>query len=719
MKRYLLLLLSIVLIFSSRTANAQSGLFVGPNTSIFTSPLTGQSWLFDSTNRTLQVYNGSSWDTKNYPYSNLTATNNPTASNDNTQGYVVGSFWINQTTQTLYMATSVVTSAAVWVGMNVVTSTIPLADIQQGGATNNQSLVWNNGSGVWNPAFPPVDLDQLLQDGATNGQVATWSSGSSKWIPSNAGAGTVSTFSAGNLSPLFSTSTSNPTSTPALSFALTNAAGYGILSNTSSSSGVPAYNALSLTAGTGLSITASGQLAANPTISLSNPVAVSLGGTGNSSLTSYNVLLGAGAGAVAFAAPGTANYPLCSNNASSNPSFQQLSLSGAGVTGTLPIASGGSNATSGDGALNNFITGSASSGQVIEWNGTHWVPETVSGSGTVTSFSAGNLSPYFTTSVATSTTTPALSFSASSIAANTILSNTTGSSAVPSANSLSVTAGTGLIGGGNVTSSPTISLATPVSNSLLGNTVVTSASNLDPLFTTSISAQTLSFTPESVGAHYYFGNQSGASGVPAFQALSAGDLPSTTVNSTGNLSPIFTSSITSQALSFNLTNAAGNGILSNTSSSPSTPAYNVLSLTAGTGLTITSSGVLAQNPTVSLSVPVSSANGGTGVAVSTPTVSAGTGSGSGSASGTGDDLGGVITYTPGVGATTSSDQVDVVFGATYTPKSAVLTPANSTTALLSGATMVYMVLNSNGFSIFSGTTALTPATMYKWTYIVH
>lgn len=43
------------------------------------------------------------------------------------------------------------------------------------------------------------------------------------------------------------------------------------------------------------------------------------------------------------------------------------------------------------------------------------------GSGTVTSFSAGALSPLFTTSVATSTTTPSLSFSLSSAAQNSVL----------------------------------------------------------------------------------------------------------------------------------------------------------------------------------------------------------------------------------------------------------------------------------------------------------
>ena len=55
-----------------------------------------------------------------------------------------------------------------------------------------------------------------------------------------------------------------------------------------------------------------------------------------------------------------------------------------------------------------------------------------SGSGTVTSFSAGALSPLFVTSVATATTTPALSFSLSSFSADNIFGNFTGSSAPPS-----------------------------------------------------------------------------------------------------------------------------------------------------------------------------------------------------------------------------------------------------------------------------------------------
>jgi len=58
------------------------------------------------------------------------------------------------------------------------------------------------------------------------------------------------------------------------------------------------------------------------------------------------------------------------------------------------------------------------------------------GSGTVTSFSAGNLSPIFTTSVATATTTPTLSFSLSNAAAHTFFGNNTGVSAAPAFSSI-------------------------------------------------------------------------------------------------------------------------------------------------------------------------------------------------------------------------------------------------------------------------------------------
>ena len=68
-------------------------------------------------------------------------------------------------------------------------------------------------------------------------------------------------------------------------------------------------------------------------------VPTTLGGTGLTSLTAYNVLLGNGTGNVAFAAPGTLGYPLLSTGPAGNPAFAPLPLSA--VQGWLGVSNGG------------------------------------------------------------------------------------------------------------------------------------------------------------------------------------------------------------------------------------------------------------------------------------------------------------------------------------------------------------------------------------------
>jgi len=58
------------------------------------------------------------------------------------------------------------------------------------------------------------------------------------------------------------------------------------------------------------------------------------------------------------------------------------------------------------------------------------------GSGTVTSFSSGNLAPLFSTSVATATTSPALSFSLTSQAANSVFAGPNGTAGAPTFRSI-------------------------------------------------------------------------------------------------------------------------------------------------------------------------------------------------------------------------------------------------------------------------------------------
>lgn len=110
------------------------------------------------------------------------------------------------------------------------------------------------------------------------------------------------------------------------------------------------------------------------------------------------------------------------------------------VSGVLPLANGGTNASNANSALNNLLPNQTSnSGKLLSTDGTNssWITVTP-GTGTVTNFTSSSLTPFFTTSVGTSTTTPALSFTISNAAAHTFLGNFTGSSAAPSYSSPSL-----------------------------------------------------------------------------------------------------------------------------------------------------------------------------------------------------------------------------------------------------------------------------------------
>ncbi len=91
------------------------------------------------------------------------------------------------------------------------------------------------------------------------------------------------------------------------------------------------------TAGTGLTLTGS-------QFSLTAPVTTALGGTGSTSaLTQYGVVYGSTTSAMATTLAGTSTQVL-HGNASGAPTWSAVSLT-ADVTGTLPIASGGTNST--------------------------------------------------------------------------------------------------------------------------------------------------------------------------------------------------------------------------------------------------------------------------------------------------------------------------------------------------------------------------------------
>lgn len=206
-------------------------------------------------------------------------------------------------------------------------------------------------------------------------------------------------------------------------------------------------------------------------------IAVARGGTGATTLT--GILKGNGTSAFTAAVAGT-----------------DYVAPGAVTTSGLTMATARilGRSTASTGAIEEITVGSglSLSGGTLSATG---------GTGTVTSFSAGNLSPLFTTSVSTATTTPSLSFSLSNAAANTYFGNATGSTAAPSftaAGALTKTDDTNVtltLGG-----SPTVALLNAASITVgwtgtlaagrLNSNVVQAVSN-DTNITGSISSQTL------------------------------------------------------------------------------------------------------------------------------------------------------------------------------------------------------------------------------------
>jgi hypothetical protein len=368
------------------------------------------------------------------------------------------------------------------------------------------------------------------------------------------------------------------------------------------------------------------------------------------------------------------------------------------------------------------------------------------GTGTVTSFSSGNLSPLFATSVATSTTTPSLSFTLSNAGANTIFCNTSASSAAPGYSSLSVIAGTGLTGGGNLTTSPTISLSTPVSiadggtgaatvvaDSWFGNATGSTAA---PAFNTSVfpnslvnwaapsaigkttpaagtfTTLTLSTTPLAISsggigaataaADSWFGNVTGSTAAPAFNTT---PLP-TTMGGTGSAAATNPSWF---GCSGSTTPAFQSGQLPNSLVAWAAPG-TIGSTTANTGAF---SALSASSLT--LTTPLSTSSGGLGVSAASAAKGAipiGTGSGLA-----------LATITPGTGISVVNGSGSITIaatGGTVTSVSVGNLPPLFTASVATPTTtpaITFSLNNAAATSWFGNGTALSAAPAFNTTVI--
>jgi len=183
-------------------------------------------------------------------------------------------------------------------------------------------------------------------------------------------------------------------------------------------------------------------------VTVAGTLAVTNGGTGQAStLTQYGVVYGSTTTAMASTAAGTTTTVL-HGNASGAPSFGAVSLT-ADISGTLPIANGGTNGTAtptangityGTGTTIAY-TAAGTTGQVLQAN-TSGVPTwgaTYAGTVTSVSFTGGIIT------VATATTTPAFTVAGTSGGIPYFSSTSTwATSALLAANALMIGGGAGV-----------------------------------------------------------------------------------------------------------------------------------------------------------------------------------------------------------------------------------------------------------------------------------
>lgn len=112
LKRLFLTLLLLASLMPA--ACAQEGYFIRSDTSTLTDPVAGFTVMFDATTMQFKVWNGADWQVITEPTSNYSAATAPTVDDDTTEGYAVGSRWVDTTTNAIYLCSDPSAAAAVW-----------------------------------------------------------------------------------------------------------------------------------------------------------------------------------------------------------------------------------------------------------------------------------------------------------------------------------------------------------------------------------------------------------------------------------------------------------------------------------------------------------------------------------------------------------------------------------------------------------------------------
>lgn len=110
-------LLSVGLLSAAPALAGETGFYMRAGTGSFVAPTANQTAVYDTVAKQWKVWNGTIWQVLSTGISNVTATVSPTVSNDSTQGYSAGSVWVDTTHQTSFLCVNASAGAAVWLAI--------------------------------------------------------------------------------------------------------------------------------------------------------------------------------------------------------------------------------------------------------------------------------------------------------------------------------------------------------------------------------------------------------------------------------------------------------------------------------------------------------------------------------------------------------------------------------------------------------------------------
>lgn len=343
-----------------------------------------------------------------------------------------------------------------------------------------------------------------------------------------AGNGTVTNFTAGNLPPLFNTTVTNGTVTPALTFSLANTAANTFFRGPlTGSTSAPTWGYLDTQ-------DFDAALANDPGLTIN---VAYLGASGD---VRYHGDCNSTSFTIAYFGFGTAGGPFYSPGGCANYVVSGWDVAALGIFGDEPgiglafypsasdttaITSVNSAPTAPTGICPATGTGVPLSYYIMSEDGAiSYCPVGISnswtriGGGSVSTFSSGNLSPLFTVGIANPNTTPAVTYSLTNAPAYSVFGNFTGSSAAPGYTAAPTFDGSNLVNipqfnGSNDWTGSNVFFTAP---SIINTTAATSSANQD--------------SPAMfLGGQYWTGSASSGDGATAQVVFGTGANPSKTL----------------------------------------------------------------------------------------------------------------------------------------------------------------------------------------------